>query len=199
MANKKPKNTSQITPYQKSSKLVDIVKECKLIEIPDEAIKNVIEMDTGVRPTDAQLQDLVETARREVREQHIEIDIHMEEMIKYGLYKDNMRQHSMLTRLEQIIYTMIIEEAVKQGDMKNRNLILAMSNALTKVFGAKNQTATNITFLGRTKQLLEERLEGNDTEINKKTSIMVKGKKEDMEKLISEAVDIKDIQRNRVA
>lgn len=199
MANKKPKNTSQITPYQKSSKLVEIVKECKLIEISNEAIKNVIEMDTGVRPTDAQLDDLVETARREVREQHIEIDIHMEEMIKYGLYKDNMRQHSMLTRLEQIIYTMIIEEAVKQGDMKNRNLILAMSNALTKVFGAKNQTATNITFLGRTKQLLEERLEDNTSELNKKTSIMIKDKKEDLDKLVNQAIDIKDLQNNRVA
>lgn len=195
----KPKNPNQITPYQKSSKLVNIVKECKLIEIPDEAIKNVIEMDTGVRPTNEQLNDLIETARREVREEHIEIDIHMDEMIKYGLYKDNMRQQSMLTRLEQIVYTMILEEAVKPGDMKNRNLILAMNNSLIKVFGAKNQNATNITFLGRTKQLLEERLQGNDTEINRKTSIMVKGKKEDMEKLISEAVDIKEIQRNRVA
>lgn len=193
------KTTTGITKYQKSSKMVDIVKECKMVDISNAAIMNVIEFDTGIRVNESQLQDLVETARQQVRETQIEVNVHMEEMIRYGLYKDSMRHHSMLTRLEQIIYTMIVEEAIKDNSEKNKNLILAMSNSLTKVFDAKNKTATNITYLGKTKELLDTQLEGNDSEINKKTSIMIKDKKEDVEKLVSEAIDIKDLQNNRVA
>jgi hypothetical protein len=200
---KSKKTSTSLAIKQQSNKMVGIVKECKLIDISDEAIKNVIEFDTGIRVTNEQLRDLIETARREVREEQIEIDIHMEEMIKYGLYKDQMRQHSMLTRIEQIIYTMITEEAVKSGDEKNRNLILAMSNSLNKTFDTKGRIATNITFLSRTKHLLEQQLDENggvtSTELGKKTTIMIKDKTEDVEKLVKDAIDVKELQNNRVA
>ena len=206
----------QIEKYEKSSKLIDIVKKCKNMGINDKAIINTIEFETGKQITPYQLKELVELARREVREQQIEVDVHMENMVKFGLYADAMSQHEKLTTVENIIYTMIIEEAVK-GDGKNRNLILAMSNSLNKVFDTKDKMVTNIAFLTKTKAMWEQKMEGgNNNEkkgpiiINKpdssgtetkepKAAIMIKNQKQDVEDLIEKAIDPKELEQGRVA
>lgn len=189
----------QISKYDKTNKLVEIVKKCKIIGINDEAIINTIEFETGRTITRKQLEELVEIARREVREQQIEVDVHMEHMVKIGLYTDAMNQHEMLTTLEKIIYSEIVGEAVK-GPNKNRNMILAMSNTLTKVFAAKNNTITNIGFLSKTRAIWEQKdNESSSTDKEPKAAIIIKDQKQDVEKLINEALDPKELEQNRVA
>src|SRR5688572_12585265 len=160
------KKNRQIEKYDKSSKLIQIVKKCKILGINDEAIINTIEFETGKIITPFQLRELVELARRELKEQQIEVDVHMDHMVKIGLYTDQMNQHEMLTTIERVIYSMILEEAVKKGADKNRNIMLAMSNALTKVFATKNTTITNIAFLTKTKAIWEQKVDNNDNDDN---------------------------------
>lgn len=193
--------TKQISKYEKTNKLVEIVKKCKIMQINDDAIINTILFETGREITKKQLGELVEIARREVREQQIEVDVHMEHMVKIGLYTDAMNQHEMLTVLERIIYSEILDEAVK-GSSKNRNIMLAMSNTLTKVFSAKNETITNIAFLSKTRAIWEQKdnIEGGGVgTAEPKAVIMVKNQKQDVEKLIDESIDKKELERNRVA
>lgn len=195
--------TKAITKAEKSSKLTDIIKKCKIMELNDEAIINTIEIESGKVITKDQLADLVEIARREVREQQIEVDVHMEHMVKIGLYTDAMNHHEMLSTVERIIYSMILEEAVSK--QKNRNMILNMSNTLTKVFDTKDKTAMNIAFLTKTKTMWEQTMNQDplSTEsINNKepkASIMIKDQKQNVEKLIEQAIDTKELQSNRVA
>ena len=211
----------QIEKYEKSSKLIDIVKKCKNYGINDKAIINTIEFETGKQITPYQLKELVELARKEVREQQIEVDVHMENMVKFGLYTDAMSQHEKLTTVENIIYTMIIEEAIKPDGEKNRNLILAMSNSLNKVFDTKDRMVTNIAFLTKTKAIWEQKMNDNNEKkgapivINKpsdpgssgtetikeepKAAIMIKNQKRDVEELIEKAIDPRELEQGRVA
>jgi len=190
--------TKQISKYEKTNKLVEIVKKCKILQINDDAIINTILFETGREITKQQLKELVEIAKREVREQQIEVDVHMEHMVKIGLYTDAMNQHEMLTVLERIIYSEILGEAVK-GSNKNRNIMLAMTNTLTKVFGAKNETITNIAFLSKTRAIWEQKDKIESEGTDPKAVIMVKNQKQDVEKLIEESIDKKELERNRVA
>lgn len=190
--------TKQISKYEKTNKLVEIVKKCKILQINDDAIINTILFETGREVTKQQLKELVEIAKREVREQQIEVDVHMEHMVKIGLYTDAMNQHEMLTVLERIIYSEILGEAVK-GSNKNRNIMLAMTNTLTKVFGAKNETITNIAFLSKTRAIWEQKDKIESEGTDPKAVIMVKNQKQDVEKLIEESIDKKELERNRVA
>ena len=200
------RRSKAIEKYDKSSKLVNIVKKCKIMDLNDEAILNTIEFETGKTVDKDQLADLVEIARREMREQQIEVDVHMEYMIKIGLYADAMNHQEMLTTIEKIIYGMIIDEGRKPAPEKNRNIILAMANTLTKVFDTKDKTATNIAFLTKTKAIWEQGLEqdpfksSSSTEKTEpKAAIMIKDQKQDVEKLIDQVIDAKELENNRVA
>jgi len=200
------RRSKAIEKYDKSSKLVNIVKKCKIMDLNDEAILNTIEFETGKTVDKDQLADLVEIARREMREQQIEVDVHMEYMIKIGLYADAMNHQEMLTTIEKIIYGMIIDEGRKPAPEKNRNIILAMANTLTKVFDTKDKTATNIAFLTKTKAIWEQGLEqdlfksSSSTEKTEpKAAIMIKDQKQDVEKLIDQVIDARELENNRVA
>jgi preprotein translocase subunit YajC len=100
---------------------------------------------------------------------------------------------------------MILEEAVKEWDLKNRNLIMAMSNTLKNIIAAKDGLVTNIGFLAKIKNVYENTQTidlDNPTpaiELNKKTSLMIKDQKTDVNDLINEAIDKKELENNRVA
>lgn len=180
-----------------------MVKKCKVLELNDEAIINTIELETGKLITKSQLEELVQMALREVREQKIEVDVHMDYMVKVGLYEDAMKHHEMLSVLERVIYSEIIEEAVKKGDEKNRNMMLAMTNTLTKVFAAKDNNITNIGFLSKTRAIWEQGSKENQENASgtaePKASIIIKNQKQDIDKLIEQSIDKKELENNRVA
>ena len=100
------------------------------MNLPDKAIIDAVQFHTGRTLSDDQLYELIEMAKREVREQQIEVDKHMEHMVKIGLYTDTMNNHEILTTIEQMLFSMILAEQVKPDDDKNVNQILAMSNTL---------------------------------------------------------------------
>ena len=176
------------------------------MNLNNKAIIDAIQFHTGQIVSLNQLTELVELAKREVREQQIEVDQHMEHMVKIGLYTDTMNNHEQLTTIEQIIYSMILEESVKSEDKKNTNKILAMSNTLKGIIAAKDGLVTNIGFLAKIKNVYENTQNQNDgnnnipsIELNKKTNIMIKDQKTDVNKLIDDVIDKKELERNRVA
>jgi len=126
-------------------------------------------------------------------------------MVKIGLYTDTMNNHAQLETIQNIIYSMILEESVKEGDLKNKNLILAMSNTHKGIVAAKDSLVTNIGFLAKIKNVYENTqtidLDSPKPaiELNKKTSLMIKDQKTDVNALINEAIDKKELENNRVA
>lgn len=181
------------------------------MNLPNSAIIDAINFHTGQIVSESQLTDLIDLAKREVREQQIEVDKHMEHMVKIGLYTDTMNNHEQLCTLEQIIYSMILEESVKHGEEKNKNLILAMSNTLKNIISAKDGLVTNIGFLAKIKNVYENTQNQDNAiagggggtvpavELNSKTSIMIKDQKTEVNKLIDDVIDKKELERNRVA
>ncbi|MCD6036163.1 MAG: hypothetical protein K0S67_47 [Nitrososphaeraceae archaeon] len=201
-----PKGTG-LSKYEKTTKILDIIKKCKLMNLNNKAIIDSIMYHTGREVTEAQLGELVEMAKREVREQQIEVDKHMEHMVKIGLYTDTMNNHEQLDTVQNIIYSMILEESVLKGEQKNKNMILAMSNTLKNIIAAKDGLVTNIGFLAKIKNVYENTQNidlDNPTptaavELNKPTSIMIKDQKTDVNKLIDQALDKKELESGRVA
>ena len=195
-----PKKTTAIKPlkatnYEKSTKIVDVVKMCRLNQLSNDITLDVIEFETGKRLTLDELKPVIEIAKREVKEQQIQVDMHMDYMVRIGLYEDTMKQHSQLTVLEKMIFGLIMNEGVKPQDMMNKNFILNAATVLTKVQMAKSNTITNIGFLSKTKMILEQGV--NDKE--DKGTILVEKRGKEIDRLVDEAVDIKEMEQNRVA
>ncbi len=199
-----PKTTG-ISKYEKTNKILDIIKKMKMMNLNNKAIMNAIEFHTGKTVTEGQLTELVEMAKREVREQQIEVERHMEHMVKIGLYTDTMNDHEQLNTVQQIIFSGILEEEVKPIEQKSMNKILAMANTLKNIISAKDVLVTNIGFLTKVKSVYEnaQSMKGNDDvpaiELNKKVNIMIKDQKTDVNKLIDEVIDKKELENNRVA
>lgn len=205
-----PKSTD-LSKYE-SSKMVDIIKKTKLMNLNNKAIMNAIQFHTGKTINENQLEKLVEIAKKEVREQQIEVDKHMEHMVKMGLYVDTMNNYEQLNTVQQILFSMILEEEVKPPEEKSVNKILAMSSTLKNIITGKDSLVTNIGFLAKIKNVYEntQAIEseantagGNDKpspiELKKSVNVMIKDQKTDVNKLIDEAIDQKELENNRVA
>lgn len=196
---KKKKNTNlkpiKSTSYEKSTRIVDIIKKCRLNELNNQSTLEVIKFETGKDLTLNELKPLIEVAKREVKEQQIQVDKHMDYMIRIGLYEDTMKQHYQLSTVEKMIFGMIVAEYNKPAEERNDNLILNASVVLTKVHTSKNNTITNIGFLSKAKAILEQ----NTQEDSGKGAIIVEKRGKEIEKLVDEAIDIKEMEDNRVA
>jgi hypothetical protein len=197
-----PKKTRAIKPlkkatnYEKSTRIVDVVKKCRLSQLSNDITLDVIEFETGKRLTLDELKPIIELAKREVKEQKIQVDMHMDYMVRIGLYEDSMIQHDQLTIVEKMIFGMIIKEGVKPQDIVNQNLILNAANTLTKVMAAKSNTITNIGFLSKTKMILEQGISDNKDE---KGTVIVEKRGKEIDKLVDDAIDIQEMEQNRVA
>lgn len=209
-----PKSTD-LSKYE-SSKMVDIIKKTKLMNLNNKAIINAIQFHTGKTINESQLERLVEIAKKEVREQQIEVDKHMEHMVKMGLYVDTMNNYEQLNTVQQILFSMILEEEVKPPEEKSVNKILAMSSTLKNIITGKDSLVTNIGFLAKIKNVYENtqaiESEANTgggggggvdkpspIELKKSVNVMIKDQKTDVNKLIDEAIDQKELENNRVA
>ena len=151
------KKAKIVSKYQKTNKMLDIIKTYKLMNMPDKSILDAIQFHTGQELSLYQLGELVELAKREIREQQIEVDKHMEHMVKFGLYVDTMNSHEILVTLEQMIFGEVLAEQNKPPDLKNMNKILAMANTLKNIISAKDTIVTNIGFLAKTRNIFENR------------------------------------------
>lgn len=180
------------------------------MNLNDKSIMDAINFHTGRTVTKNQLTELIEMAKKEVREQEIEVDKHMEHMVRFGLYVDTMNNHEQLNTVQQIIFGGILEEEVKAPEQKNMNKILAMSNTLKNIITAKDNIVTNIAFLTKTRSVFENTQKidlDNPTQApaieiknnNKPMNIMIKDQKTDVNELIDEAIDKKELENNRVA
>ena len=203
-----PSKKKIISKYEKTGKMLDIIKKCKLMNLNNKAIMDAINFHTGREVTETQLKELIELAKREVREQQIEVDQHMEHMVKIGLYTDTMNNHEMLVTIEQILFSEILAEQNLPSEKKNMNKILAMSNTLKNIIAAKDSLVTNIGFLAKIKNVYENTQSAADLnnpnnlpaiELNKRVNVMIKDQKTDVNKLIDEAIDTKELENNRVA
>jgi hypothetical protein len=105
-----------------------------------------------------------------------------------------------------MLFSEILAEQNKPEDKRSVNKILAMSNTLKGIIAAKDGLVTNIGFLAKIKNVYEntQAQENNNVpapaiELNKKTNIMIKDQKTDVNKLIDDVIDKKELERNRVA
>jgi hypothetical protein len=202
-----PSKKKIISKYEKTGKMLDIIKKCKLMNLNNKAIMDAINFHTGREVTEVQLKELIDLAKREVREQQIEVDQHMEHMVKIGLYTDTMNNHEMLVTIEQMLFSEILAEQNLPSEKKNMNKILAMSNTLKNIIAAKDSLVTNIGFLAKIKNVYENTqapdLDNPNNlpaiELNKRVNVMIKDQKTDVNKLIDEAIDTKELENNRVA
>lgn len=182
------------TSYEKSTRIVDIIKVCRLNELNNEMTLDVIKFETGKDMTIQELKPLIESAKKEIKEQQIQVDEHMGYMIKIGLYEDTMKQHAQLTMIQKMIFGLILAEYNKIPDDRNPNLILNASTVLTKVHAAMNNTITNIGFLSKAKAILEQ----NDGNKEDKGTIIVEKRGKEIEKLVDEAIDVQELEDNKV-
>jgi len=119
-----------------------------------------------------------------------------------------MNNHEMLVTIEQMLFSEILAEQNLPSEKKNMNKILAMSNTLKNIIAAKDSLVTNIGFLAKIKNVYENTQSAADLnnpnnlpaiELNKRVNVMIKDQKTDVNKLIDEAIDTKELENNRVA
>ena len=156
---------------------------------------DVIKFETGKELTLTELHPLIELAKKEIKEQQIQVDEHMDYMIRIGLYQDTMKHHSQLTMVEKMIFGLILSEYNKPEVDRNNNFILNAGTVLTKIHTAMNTTITNIGFLSKAKSIIEQNIQQDN---NDKGTIIVEKKNESIEKLVDEAIDVQEFEDNKV-
>ena len=181
------------TSYEKSTRIVDIIKICRLNELNNQMTLDVIKFETGKDLTINELKPLIESAKKEIKEQQIQVDEHMNYMIQIGLYQDTMKHHSQLTMVEKMIFGMIVAEYNKPVEDRNNNLILNASTVLTKIHTSMNNTITNIGFLSKAKSIIEQNSAQDD-----KGTVIIEQKTPEIEKLVNEAIDVQEFEDNKV-
>lgn len=189
----KKKNMIKATSYEKSNRIVDIIKICRLNELNNESTLDVIKFETGKDLTVGELKPLIDIAKKEIKEQQIQVNEHMSYMVQIGLYQDTMKQHSQLTIVQKMIFGLILAEYNKPPEDRNNNFILNASTVLTKVHTSLSNTITNIGFLSKAKQIIEQ----NNEKENKGT-ILVEKRNKEVEKLVDEAIDVQEFEDNKV-
>lgn len=158
--------------FEKSNKLIDIVRKYKIIDLNNEDLLKVVEIETGKELTMDQLLPLIDQAKREIQEAEIMVNTHMDYMIRVGLYESSIREDKMLEFIERLIFGMILKEHTKPDDDKNENLILNATEKFLKVVATKSNIITNIGYLSKAKEMLEHKDEKEG-----KTTILIQNEK----------------------
>lgn len=182
------------TNYEKSTRIVDLIKICRLNELNNQMTLDVIKFETGKDMTLNELKPLIESAKKEIKEQQIQVDEHMDYMIRIGLYQDTMKHHSQLSMLERMLFGMILAEYNKPEADRNNNFILNAMEKLTKIHASMNNTITNIGFLSKAKSIIEQNSQQDDG----KGTIIVEKKTPEIEQLVDEAIDVQEFEDNKV-
>lgn len=173
------------TKYEKSSKLIDIVRKYKIIELNNEDLLKVVEIETGKELTMDQLIPLIDQAKREIQEAEIMVNVHMDYMVRVGMYESSIREDKMLEFIERLIFGMILKEHTKPDEDKNENLILNATEKFLKVVATKSNIITNIGYLSKAKEMLE-----NKDKDEGKTTILIENEKNP--ELEGEILEIED-------
>lgn len=151
----KPNDRNKISKYERSNKLLEIVKTCNVAGLNHEEMQLVIELETGKQISEAQLEKLINVANQEVREQEIEVHTHMEFMVRIGLYEEFIKDKNILNHIQKINYMMLLEER-RRKEKGNKNLIMGLSNTMLRITAEKRNMITSIAFLMKIKHLQEE-------------------------------------------
>ena len=183
------------TSYEKSTRILDVIKICRLNQLNNQMTLDVIKFETGKDLNLNELKPLIESAKKEIKEEQIQVDEHMDYMIRIGLYHDTMKHHSQLTMVEKMIFGMIVAEYNKPIEDRNNNLILNASTVLTKIHTSMNNTITNIGFLSKAKSIIEQ---NSAKDSDGKGTIIVEPKTPEIEKLVDEAIDVQEFEDNKV-
>jgi hypothetical protein len=171
--------------HEKNTKLIDLVRKYKIIDLNNEDLLRVVEIETGKELTMDQLTPLIEQAKREIQEAEIIVNTHMDYMIRVGMYESSIREDKMLEFIEKLIFGMILKEHRRPDEDKNENLILNATEKFLKVVATKSNIITNIGYLSKAKEMLENRDENEG-----KTTILIQNdKNEDLQSQILELDD----------
>lgn len=191
MVAKKPKKKVvkplQLSKYEKNTKIVDLVRQYKVLELNNDQLLQTIEIETGKKLTMDQLIPLIEQAKREIEEAEIQVNIHMDYMIRVGLYESTIKQDKMLEFIQKMMFSMIIDEKCKPDDIRNDNLILNTVDKWLKVIATKSNVITNIGYLSRAKELIERK---DDNADEGKRPIFIQNKKGEIEDVEGKILEI---------
>jgi hypothetical protein len=184
-----------IIKYDKSNKLVDIIKKCQLFEANHDMMKITVELETGQQLSDTDLIKLINIANQQIKEQQIEVDVYTEYMIRVGLFAELMKTQNVLSTLQKFNFAKFLEEANKKNGA-DVNKMVNISGILLKISTEQRNTITSLGYLTKAKQILEN----NDPDnINKKTRIMVENAEKSVDELVDQSLNVVELEDNRVA
>lgn len=169
---------NRLSKHEKSTHLVDVVRKYSTLELSNDELLDVIEFETGKKLTLQALVPIIDDVKREIQEAEIQVNIHMDYMIRIGLFESTIRQDKSLELIERIILNMIIKERARPEDERNNNLILNAAEKYTKVTAARSNVITNFGYLSKARKILEA--QENDKE--GKTTVLVENPTEKFEK-----------------
>jgi hypothetical protein len=180
---------------------MEIVKMLQFLNADHRTMLEMIEIKTGHQLTEPQLKQLLEVASQQIRENEIEVDNHMEFMVKFGLYLDAMKDQQRLDLLLEMLQALAIKKyhaTMQEGSAKDyTNSIVAISGVMAKLIDQKTVLITHMGFLKKTRALIEQ--ENGNMEFNKKLGVVEEKKDSTIEELTKQSITTYDAETNRVA
>lgn len=186
-----------LSKYEKSSKLIEKVKVYQLLKLSHADMLDALEVQTGTKFTDKELQNLITKANEEVKLEEIEVNEHLEYLVRIGFFVDLVKQRDTLDILHSTLLGLLFKEMNKKNKASIPNIV-NLNNSLLKVFAEQRNMTTSMAFLAKARAILENRGEEGVHE-NKNFATMVEKKKDTTKELIEKAIDIHDFDANKVA
>jgi hypothetical protein len=189
-----------LSKYEKNSKMMEIIKTMQFVNADHKTILEMIEIKTGHQLTKDQLLKLIEVAKQQVAENEIEVNKHMEFMVRFGLYLDAMRDQGRLEIFLEMLQALAIKKyhaTMQDGSVKDyTNSIVAIAGVMAKLVDQKTSLITHMGFLTKTRAMIER--EDGNADFNKKLGVMEDKKDGKIEELTKESITSYEAEINRV-
>lgn len=167
-----------------------------MLKLSHEVMLSALEVQTGTKFTEKELQQLITKANEEVKLEEIEVNQELEHLIRIGFFIDLIKQRDTL----EILHTTLLGLVFKEMNKPNVNIpnVVNLNNSILKVFGEQRNLTTSMAFLAKARAIIEDR-HNQTVHENKNFGVMVEKKKKNVDELIEKSIDVHEFDENKVA
>lgn len=171
------------------------MKVYQLLGLSHDVMLHALEVQTGTKFTEQDLQQLITKANEEVKMEEIEVNEHLEYLVRIGFFVDLVKQRDTL----DILHTTLLGLVLKEMNKSNVSItnVVNLNNSILKIFTEQRNLTTSMAFLAKARAILENR-DSEGSHENKNFGTMIEKKKKAVDELIEKSIDIHEFDANKV-
>jgi hypothetical protein len=178
----------------KQDKDVDLVKHYLDLDYDDEMITTSLKLDVKKIVTKEELKELKIKARKQKRDNIIELNAYIKHVIQEGQYDDVRQQIEMSKTMLRYNFKRYLR-AVEEGDDA---LIMQYTNTISKQMTDRRSITTSYAYMEKSKEFFEQAAQAANTKSEGDTVISLESRSSNFNDVIDETMNSIELAKNRV-